>query len=228
MDGRREMLEHPGPTRAVRGPEGPETARRGGTVRIGEPGICFERELTCGGDQDNLNARRGRLPSGCDHSFNLVRPSESISAWPAFFSKVLLPLPEFVRPARLRAARAPAGYFAERHRNHSGNEVSIALNSQQKTTEPPIKGKQLISLFGNTFQRTSRPKSSINRRRWKGQIEREGDAGSEEMETPDRRRWRHQIGGDGEHQTQAEGDGDPVSSRTAASGYSSQSPAPET
>jgi hypothetical protein len=56
-------------------------------VCVGTKWICFVRDTTCGGDQDSLSKRRGRLPSGCDHSQFLVRPSESILSLAGLFLK---------------------------------------------------------------------------------------------------------------------------------------------
>jgi len=59
----------------------------GGARCVGTTEICFLRRPTCGGDQDSLSARRGRLPSGYRHSQFLSGHRSRSSAWPAFFLK---------------------------------------------------------------------------------------------------------------------------------------------
>ena len=72
----------------------PEERGQGDTMEIGNTRGCFKRQETsgvCGPNSVRIKIRtlrRGRSPSGCNHSLKPVRPTESIvSGWPAFSSK---------------------------------------------------------------------------------------------------------------------------------------------
>src|SRR5271168_2454505 len=86
----------------------PRGEKQDGTARIEDPGTCFMREPACGGGQFNLVSRRGRLPSGCDHSL-ITLSGHRIRSQPGrpFCLEIGLPLPA--------TCANGSGYCAGRH-----------------------------------------------------------------------------------------------------------------
>ena len=90
----------------------------GGFLRMRACGVCGQNYLKI------RYLRRGRSPSGCNHFPETCPANGSIvSGWPAFSSKVLLPLPA--------PCAKGAGYFADRHL--AGQVLQIVLQDRKST-----------------------------------------------------------------------------------------------